>query len=243
MRFCVMHLSKIWPGSAALAVLLLTLGAGMSNAEDLRMARTVSVSATGVVTAEPDLASISTGVVAEGDTARAALSANTALMSKLVEGLKATGIQPKDIKTISFNVQPRYQNYKDGRPATINGYQVVNQVRIVVRELDKLGQVLDTAVTLGANQMGGIEFQVSAAETLKDEARKVAMANALRRAKLFAASANADVGEVIAIAEDMAAPVGRPMMMAKAAMSAEAVPIERGSQALEVRVNVTWALK
>ena len=215
----------------------------MSNAEELRMARTVSVSATGVVTAEPDLAAISTGVVAEGDTARAALSANTALMSKLIEGLKANGIQPKDIKTISFNVQPRYQNYKDGRPATINGYQVVNQVRIVVRELDKLGQVLDTAVTLGANQMGGIEFQVSAAETLKDEARKVAMANALRRAKLFAASANAEVGEVIAIAEEMAAPVGRPMMMAKAAMSAEAVPIERGSQALEVRVNVTWALK
>ena len=108
-----MHLSKIWPGRAALAVLFLTLGAGMSNAEDLRIARTVSVSATGVVTAEPDLASISTGVVAEGDTARAALSANTALMSKLVEGLKATGIQPKDIKTISFNVQPRYQNYKE----------------------------------------------------------------------------------------------------------------------------------
>ncbi len=238
-----MHVSKFWSGQAALAVLFLTLGAGMSNAEDLRVARTVSVSATGMVTAEPDLAAISTGVVAEGDTARSALSANTALMSKLIEGLKATGIQPKDIKTISFNVQPRYQNYKDGRPATINGYQVVNQVRIVVRELDKLGQVLDTAVTLGANQMGGIEFQVSAAETLKDEARKVAMANALRRAKLFAASANAEVGEVIAIAEDMAAPVGRPMMMAKAAMSAEAVPIERGSQALEVRVNVTWALK
>lgn len=238
-----MNFSKFWPGQAALALVFLTLGAGMSSAEDLRMARTVSVSATGMVTAEPDLAAISTGVVAEGDTARAALSANTALMSKLIEGLKATGIQPKDIKTISFNVQPRYQNYKDGRPATINGYQVVNQVRIVVRELDKLGQVLDTAVTLGANQMGGIEFQVSAAETLKDEARKVAMANALRRAKLFAASANAEVGEVIAIAEEMAVPVGRPMMMAKAAMSAEAVPIERGSQSLEVRVNVTWALK
>ncbi len=231
------------PVAAALLLLLVTTGSTMSIAEEIRMPRTVSVSATGTVTAEPDLAAISTGVVAEGETARAALSANTALMTKLIEGLKANGIAAKDIKTISFNVQPRYQSYKDGRPATINGYQVINQVRIVVRDLDKLGQVLDTAVTLGANQMGGIEFQVSAAETLKDDARKVAMTNALRRAKLFAVSAGAEVGEVIAIAEDMAPTAGRSVMMAKAAMSAESVPIERGSQSLEVRVNVTWALK
>ncbi len=96
---------------------------------------------------------------------------------------------------------------------------------------------------LGANQVGGIEFLVSAAETLKDEARKVAMQNALRRAKLFAAAGGAEVGEIIAIAEDMAAPPSRPVMMARAAMSADAVPIERGTQSLEVRVNVTWALK
>lgn len=215
----------------------------MSYAEDPRTARTVSVSATGSVSAEPDQAAISTGVIAEGDTARAALSANTALMAKLIDGLKAAGIAAKDIKTTAFNINPRYQNFKDGRPAVINGYQVHNQVRILVRAIDTLGQVLDTAVTLGANQMGGIEFQVSTAETLKDDARKVAMANALRRAKLFAAGANAEVGEVLAIAEDMASPPLRPMVMARAAMAADAVPIERGTQSLDVRVNVTWALK
>lgn len=215
----------------------------MSFAEDQRIARTISVSASGMVTVEPDQAAISSGVIAEGETARAALTASTALMAKLVEGLKAAGIAPKDIKTTAFNISPRYQNFKDGRPATINGYQVHNQVRILVRAIDTLGQVLDTAVTLGANQMGGIEFQVSTAETLKDEARKAAMANALRRAKLFAASANAEVGEVLAIAEDMASPPLRPMVMARAAMSTDAAPIERGTQSLEVRVNVTWALK
>ena len=112
-----------------------------------------------------------------------------------------------------------------------------------MRAIDTIGQVLDTAVTLGANQMSGIEFQVSTAETLKDEARKAAMANALRRAKLFAASANAEVGEVLAISEDMASPPLRPMVTARAAMSTDAAPIERGTQSLEVRVNVTWALK
>ena len=57
------------------------------------------------------------------------MTANSALMAKLIDGLKATGIAAKDIKTTSFNVSPRYQNYKDGRPATISGYQVHNQVR------------------------------------------------------------------------------------------------------------------
>lgn len=226
-----------------LALLINTGTATMSRSEEPRAARTVSVSATGHASAEPDQAVISTGVIAEGETARAALTANSALMAKLIDGLKATGIAAKDIKTTSFNVSPRYQNYKDGRPATISGYQVHNQVRVLVRALDKLGQVMDTAVTLGANQMGGIEFQVSNAETLKDEARRQAIANALRRAKLFTASAGAEVGEVLSIAEEMASPPVRPVVMGRAAMAADLVPIEHGSQDLEVRVNVTWALK
>jgi uncharacterized protein len=229
---------------ATLALFLTCGPLTMSHAEEPRLPRTISVSATGAVSAEPDRAAISTGVVAEGDTARAALSANTAAMGRLIEGLKGAGIAPKDIQTSSFNISPRYQNFKDGRPPVINGYQVQNQVRILVRALDTLGQVMDVAVTLGANQMGGIEFQVSTAETLKDDARKLAMANALRRAKLFAAAAGAEVGDVITISEDMAHVQPRPhMMMAKAAASADAVPIERGSQSLEVRVSVTWALK
>ena len=116
--------------SGLFGLAIITGSSSMSLAEDQRIARTISVSASGMVTAEPDQAAISSGVIAEGETARAALSANTALMAKLIEGLKAAGIAPKDIKTTAFNITPRYQNYKDGRPATINGYQVHNQVRI-----------------------------------------------------------------------------------------------------------------
>lgn len=237
------HSPRSLAGSGLLAFLVIAGPAAMCHAEDQRLPRTVSVSATGMVNAEPDQAAISTGVIAEGETARAALNANTATMARLIDGLKAIGIAANDIKTITFNISPRYQNYKDGRPATLSGYQVHNQVRILVRALDTLGQVLDTAVTLGANQISGIEFQVSNAETLRDEARKQALANALRRAKLFAASANAEVGEVVAIAEEMAAPPLRSMVMTRGAMAADAVPIERGTQSLEVRVNVTWLLR
>src|SRR5262245_35181242 len=78
--------------------------------------RIVSVSASGSVTGEPDVAHISTGVVTEGDTAREALDRNTAAMRALIDGLKASGIEAKDIQTSQINVEPRYQQSKDGRP-------------------------------------------------------------------------------------------------------------------------------
>jgi uncharacterized protein YggE len=215
----------------------------MSEAQDRRPDRSVTVSATGTVAAEPDMAHVSTGVVSEAESAREALNRNSATMKKLIDGLKAKGIVEKDIQTTSINVEPRYQQFKDGRPSTIAGYRVVNQVRITARDLAKLGEVLDQAVTLGANQMGAIQFEVSNAETLKDEARKRAMENASRRAKLYAAGAGAEVGPVISISEEVQFIGPRPVPMARTALAAEAVPIEAGTQMLEARVHVTWSLK
>jgi uncharacterized protein YggE len=233
-------------GLGGAAAVLFVFGVATSGltaaaaAEETRFKRTVSVSATGSVSGEPDIAHIATGVVSEAETAREAVSRNTSLMTKVVDGLKAAGIAAKDIQTTSVNVEPRYQHPKDGSPPAIIGYRALNQVAIVARELAKLGEVLDQAVTLGANQVGGIHFEVSRAETLQDEARRKAMANALRRAKLYASAAGADLGEVLTIAEEVH--MGPPRPMARA-MAAEAVPIERGSQTLEVKIHVTWALK
>ena len=205
--------------------------------------RTVSVSAQGRASAAPDRASISTGVQTEADTAREAMSRNTAAMTKLIDGLKALGIAPKDIQTTAIQVNPRYTSPRDGKPPVVNGYMALNQVRITVTDIKKIGEVLDGALTLGANQMGGIAFEVSTAETLKDEARKAAMINARRRAELYAAAAGVTLGPVLTIAEDvrMADP-GLYQGRARA-MSASAVPVEAGAIDLEATVHVTWALK
>ncbi len=205
------------------------------------MERTITVSGTVVIAAEPDEASVSTGVLTEGESARDALSKNSAAMRKIIEGLKGAGIEPKDIQTVNFAIMPRFTNPKDGQAPRVVGYNVVNSVRIRVREIARVGEVLDGVVTLGANQAGGIAFEVTKAEVLRDEARKQAIGNALRRAKLLAEAAGAKVGPVITISEDAAmSPSPRPMA---ARMSAEAVPIEAGSKMLEVRVQVTWALE
>jgi uncharacterized protein YggE len=205
------------------------------------MDRLITVSASGYVTAEPDQARLSTGVTSEADTAKAALAANSELMQKVIAGLKESGVDAKDIQTGNFSVEPRYTQGKSTTP-TIDGYRVTNQVEILVRDLKSLGGLLDKLVTLGANQMHGLAFEVSKAETLKDEARKEAVANARRRAELLATAAGASVGEVVTIAEDVSYQGPRPMAMSTRA-KAEFVPVESGTETLEARVTVTWKLK
>jgi uncharacterized protein YggE len=100
-------------------------------------------------------------------------------MTEVIAALKGEGLDPKDIQTTNFNVQPLYEERKDGRPPKIVGYQVTNSVRITVLDVGKLGQILDRVVTLGATDVNSIEFGVAEPEALKDEARKLAMRNAI----------------------------------------------------------------
>ena len=223
----------------------LTIGSFMTEpafAEKISNRRTISLSASGVVKVDPDLASISTGVTSAGETAREALSANTNAMKAVIDGLKSAGIDARDIQTTNFSVSPRYQHFKNRQPPEITGYTVTNSVHIIVRDLKELGNILDKIVTLGANQIGGIQFDVSNSDELKDAARKQAVANALRKAKLYAAAAGTEVGDVLKITEESHQYSPRPQMM-RTAMKSEAAPIEAGSQSLSVRVSVTWELE
>jgi uncharacterized protein YggE len=213
----------------------------LAHADDNPPRRSITVSASGTVSVEPDQARITSGVTADGASAREALTSNTAAMQKVIAALKEAGIDPKDIQTASFRVEPRYTRPIEGQAPKIDGYSVTNEVHVLVHDLDKLGDILDRLVTAGANQSAGLNFGVSKAETLLDEARQQAVANALRRAKLYAAAAGAEVGEVLTIVEGGGEPP-RPMLMARA-MKAEAVPIERGTETLEANVTITWALK
>jgi len=219
---------------------LALLGAGSALADD-GPRRSITVTASGSVSAEPDRARITTGVSADGTTAQDALSANSGAMKKVIDELKASGIDAKDIQTASFRVEPRYTRPIEGQAPKIDGYSVTNEVQIVVHDLDKLGDILDRLVTAGANQTAGLNFEVSKAETLLDEARKEAVANARRRAELYAAAAGAEVGEVLTITEGGGMEPPRPVF--SRAMKAQSAPIERGTETLEASVTITWKLK
>lgn len=220
---------------------LALVGAVPAHAEEDRPRRTITVTASGSVTVEPDQARITSGVTSDGSTAREALSKNTEAMQRVIAETKASGVDAKDIQTASFRVEPRYTRPVEGQAAKIDGYSVTNEVQVLVRDLDKLGEILDRLVTAGANQTAGLNFEVRKAETLLDEARKEAVANARRRAELYAAAAAAEVGEVLTITEGEAMPPPRPVFAR--AMKAAPAPIERGTETLEASVTITWALQ
>ena len=210
---------------------------------DAPQKRTVSISATGTVKTKPDQVEITTGVTSQAPTAREALDKNTEAMAKVVAGLKEAGLDAKDIQTSDFSINPLFENRKGQSSPFIVGYQVTNSVHILVRDVGKLGAILDKVVSLGSNQIGAIQFGVSEPETLKDEARKLAMSEAMENAKLYAEAAGATLGRVMTISEDPG--IVRPYGAPRAAMemaSAKDVAIEAGMTAVEVRVNVTFEL-
>ena len=224
-----------------LPVLLASSLMGAAAAADEPLRRSITISASGSVSAEPDMARITSGVATEAPVARDAVSNNSEAMQKIIAGLKAAGIDEKDIQTTSFHIEPRYTHAREGETSVIDGYRATNQVQVVVHNLDKLGELLDRLVSLGANEMAGLSFDVSQAEKLRDEARKEAVANAQRRAKLYADAAGVQLGEVLSIDEG-GGNVPRPIFAGRA-LKPDAVPIERGSETLEATVSVTWALK
>lgn len=204
--------------------------------------RTISVSASGEVLAEPDRAAIQAGVMTESPTAKTALAGNSKKMAAIINGLKAAGVDAKDIQTSRFDVQPVYDNPKTGAP-TIRGYRVINQVHLTVRAISDLGELIDRIVSLGANQINSIRFEVSDMEVRKDQARREAMRNAIRRASLYAQAAGATLGDVLTINEQVS---GGPVSFetrGAGRIAASAAPIAPGQMALEVSVHVTWALK
>ncbi|MGH1352293.1 MAG: SIMPL domain-containing protein [Methyloligellaceae bacterium] len=208
--------------------------------------RSITLSATGSVTATPDRASINTAVETFDKSAKVAVKQNSEQMAEIIKALKAEGVEKKYIQTTAFSVQPEYESYQSSSKAQRNpeivGYRVVNSISIFLVDDKKLGVVLDKVVSLGANRISGITFSVSNEEELRDKARKLAMQNAFQRARLYTKSAGTKLGRVTSISETSASVSTGPQTRYRALSKASSVPIEAGSAEISVRVNVTWRL-
>ena len=228
--------------STLAAALFLAL-APAALADEARVTRTITISGTGESRAVPDMASVMMGVTTTGPTAKDALDRNTAAMQELFALLKAAGIAERDIATSNFSVNPRYDYGQNGNESPkIIGYDVSNSVTVTMRQLDMLGALLDKGVASGSNQINGITFMVSKPDALVDEARKLAVADARRKAELYATAAGVSLGNVLSISEGAAQPP-TPVFMKRAQVAESAVPIARGEQSLTADVSITWEIK
>ncbi|SEQ42885.1 hypothetical protein SAMN05216548_104249 [Faunimonas pinastri] len=205
--------------------------------------RHISVTGNGTVNARPDMATMTIGVIQEAETAGEAAQANAAAMGKVIDGLKQAGIAEADLQTSGYSVSPNYSEAKDNQKPRLVGYTVSNNVSVKLRDITKVGTTLDAATSLGANSISGPEFGLTDPKPLQDQTRQAAVADAIAKAKLYAAAAGVDLGEVVSIEEqgpERAFPVS-PMPMR--ADMARKTPVEAGEVSFSSSVSVTFALR
>jgi len=208
----------------------------------------ISVTGEGTVSVPPDLAQVDAGVASDGKTAREASDASNAAMGKVLLALKGAGIEDKDYRTSRLSLQPLYAQNRTGSavsgPPSVVGYRASNRVSIKLRDVTRVASVIDLLVTAGANDIGNINFTVTQASKLLDEAREKAVADARRKAEIYAKAAGVTLGSPLSIAEEGApVPTFRAKTLAVAPMATGMPPVAQGEETLSVTVGVTWAIK
>lgn len=204
----------------------------------------LSVSAQAEAKRVPDVATISTGVVTQAADANAAMRANAEQMNKVVAAIKAAGIAERDIQTSGISVHPQYR-YAENQPPTITGYQASNTVNLKVRDIAKLGKILDTLVAQGANQVNGPSFEVDKPDEGYDEARLAALKKAEARAETYAKALGLRVRRIVSISEGGGFQPPIPLMrgaMAMDSMAKQETSVSPGESTLSVSLDVVFEL-
>ncbi len=218
--------------------------------------RSFSVSGEGKVVAVPDVAKFSFSVITQGGKNLGDLQKqNIEKMNKAITYIKDQGVADKDIKTESFNVDPRYQYYgcKDGGscpPAEIVGYTVTQSVGVKVRDFEKAGDILSGVVQNGANNVSGLQFTIDDPSSVMAKAREQAIEKAKEKAEQIADAGGFSVGRLLGISEGGYQPVYDSYLRnAKVSMAeslgggAPAPSIEAGSQDVVVNISLQYEIK
>jgi len=203
----------------------------------------LSVSAQAESKRVPDVATISAGVVTQAADANGAMRANAAQMDKVMAQIKAAGVAERDIQTSGVNLNPQYKYIENQNP-TIIGYQASNNVNLKIRDIGKLGKVLDSLVASGANQINGPTFEIDQPEPAYDEARRAALDKAQARAQMYAKALGMQVRRIVSISEGggFHPPVPMPMMMRAQAKGEADTAISPGETTLSVNLDVVFEL-
>ena len=226
-----------------LGIVLTACGPASITVQPQPPQRTVTVTGTGKVTLTPDIAYISIGVHTENGSAKDAVAANNTQAQAVVAAIKGFGVADKDIQTTNFSVYPQQQFDANGKQTGIN-YVVDNTVYVTVRDLSKLGDLLDSTVSSGANNINSIEFDVADKTDALSQARLAAVADAKKQADELTKATNVVLGQVETISYyDNTAPV--TVQYAKTALQAPAaaVPVQSGSMQITTTVTIVYELK
>lgn len=201
----------------------------------------LSVQAQADAQAAPDIATISAGVVTQAADGNGAMRQNAEQMNRVMAALKAAGVAARDIQTSGVNLHPQYR-YAENQPPAITGYQATNTVSVKLREVAKMGQVLDALVASGANQINGPAFGIDDPEPLYAQARIDALKLAQARAQTYAKALGLQVRRIVSIGEGGSAPMPMPRMAMMKAEAFDSTPVAPGESSVSVSLDVVFEL-
>ena len=228
---------------ALIGALIVAAGlAGAARAEDARD-RQITVQGHAEIAAAPDMATVTLGVSEEAAEAGAAMAAVSAATARVLERMAALGVAGRDIQTSGLSLYAVHEPPREpGAEPRVSGFRATNLVTLRLREIDKVGEVLDAAVGDGANRLDGIGFGLRDASALRDEARRQAVADARDRAEVLSIAAGVSLGEVLSISET-GGPGGPQPKMMEMAMQESRMPIAPGEVSVEAGVTVVFAIE
>jgi len=209
----------------------------------MQKADAFSVTGVGKATVVPDIARVNVGISATGPTVKQTQNDINTVINKVSEAIKKLGIDSKDVKTNSYSVNPTY-DYNNGKQ-TIQGYSAQTNLMVTIRDTAKANSVIDTATQNGANEVGGITFDVDDKTKAQNEARKLAVEDAKRKAKDASSIAGFTLGNIINYQESFDGNTEpRPYLMADKAVSGSApTQLEEGSTDISVTVTLSYEIR
>lgn len=226
-----------------LSVFVTVLAFALPATADEAALATISVTGEGRVEAAPDMATLTLGVNNEAATAAEAMAANSEAVAAVIAKLRESGIEERDLQTTGLSLGPRYDHGNSGGAPKLAGYFASNMVTVRVRALDSLGSTLDAVVSEGANTLNGLSFGLQDDQAARDEARRLAVTDAARKAALYAEAAGVKLGRVMRIGEGGGQMPPMPMAMGAEAFAKSAdVPVAPGELNLTSSVVVVYEI-
>ena len=230
--------------SAACLVLVACSAPTETAAQTPEPPRTLTVSGVGEVSGAPDIATITIGIETRGATPGDAISKNSEQMEKTITALRTFDIAPKDMQTASLTLTPQYDYGSNRSTPRITGYTAGNSLRVVLRDLDKAGDILDKSIGAGANRLNGMQFGFSNSQQMLNEARMDAVKKAKAKAALLADAADVELGALLKLQDNTAgAHTPAPVFRMEADAAAVSVPIERGELSLSASVSLVYEIR
>ena len=203
----------------------------------------VTVTGEATITSAPDVAILHAGVTSQAKTAREAMTESAKLMTAVLASLKESGVAERDIQTSRISLTPireqKMASSSTKNPANIVAVEASSLLTVRIHDINKSAEVLDKMITAGANLVTGISFEISEPSKLLDQARAEAIADAKRKAEIYAKAAGVTLGRPLSISEGY---ISRPRAQTMAMREASEMPIQPGEEKIGINVSVAYEL-